>query len=375
MKRYLIYLTVAAVAAMAAGCSGSEVTPTEPDRETPGVEGGGQAIMFGGWLSAGSGWRDGRGGSRGDEIESETPDNIGVFAFGDGANTTYIFRNQKVLWRNGEEYLSNPFRWDYGTDPVDVWPYTTEAGGSVQRPWENMRYRFFAYSPWTLSDYVSVTAENYTGFSTFTWSNIPGFTDDDYVLSNEISDVDNRGGTFTSLGNVMHFSLRHILSRIRFFFKVDERYNEIRRIKLNSVTVLTAGKVKTATFNFKNDAWDEIVNWSDEELGDSDPVELTSMTGLDYQISTMYGEPFASVYVYPQDKFNEVKLKLDYTVYDRAGVETRHPQLENSVTLPDWELLGGYYYDIKILVAPSYLYVLSDNDQDFDGYVIIKDEP
>lgn len=352
------------------------VACTVSEDELPVAEREQGPVLFG--MADGQGgveWVNGRSTTRAEagDVESETPRNIGVFAFGDGQNTTYIFKNRKVYYLESQDY-NYKFGWEYSAH--SSWPYTEDVDEkiSVQKPWEKMRYKFFAYSPWHPTGHVKAEAENYAGFNTFTWDNIPGFSADDYMLANEIVDLDNTAGEFTTTGNIVHFRMRHILSRIRFFFKMSPDYRKIRKIQLNSLTILTAGKVKTATFNFKNNEWDETVQWSNEQSGDADPVELANISPDDYMIPTAYPEePFQSVYVYPQTEFKELKMRISYTVYDSEGLVTRQAKVTNAVSLLNWTLLSGYYYDIKINVVPDYLYVLSDNDQDFDGYIVIKD--
>lgn len=359
-------------------------------------------ILFGNPTTGNVEWINGRTDTRAtNEISSVIPDDIGVFAFGDGPNTTYIFKNQQVFYKEGKSFKNEgtyKYTWDYEQNTYNetnektgeehnLWPYTTDNSAVVPRYWVAMNYRFFAYSPWFPDANVSVSAENYSGFNSFTWKNVPGFSDKDFVLANEIhpvsvtaDELDLSKTPYTVQGDltkakVVKFRMRHILSRIRFFFKMSAEYRKIRKIELNSLTVITAGRVKTATFNFNNNEWDETVHWSNEQAGTADPVTLANVEGEEYVIKTEYpADPFTSVYVYPQNDFNALEMELNYTVYDSEGLVTRNARVTNTVKIsPAWKLKAGYYYDIKINVVPDYLYVLSDNDQDFDGYVIIKD--
>lgn len=154
-------------------------------------------------------------------------------------------------------------------------------------------------------------------------------------------------------GNHILFTLHHTKALVRFAFKVDERYDKIRYIRVTGIKL----------------------NGSNCTVVD----KILNKTGMTY-IGYAYVDPSVVTISYPNT------LECTYNIYDKdakfdgsmtatelAKHCTRKDVVaQNSFSFSQLNIDGssstekkikaGYYYDLLITLNPDYLYVLSDHD-------------
>lgn len=148
------------------------------------------------------------------------------------------------------------------------------------------------------------------------------------------------------------FTLHHTKALLRFAFKVDEKYDKLRYIKVTNINV----------------------NGSDATL-------------KDVVLSKDVSQFIAYAYVNPEvvTTKSDITLQCRYDIYDKdadfvtPGADNSTHITRKDVTATNTFKLGslkdaldnavstiqaGYYYDIKVTLNPGYLYVLSEHDEE-----------
>lgn len=190
------------------------------------------------------------------------------------------------------------------------------------------------------------------------------------------------GGTGNE--NYLFMLFDHIYAALSFRFRMDEKYAELRTIHLKQL-MLTAytdntftslkKKNMTATIALKKNDDDlspiqSISFEDDDESGDMEPITIFTGeevlgTGDDWTDDIAYVPYTADSYV----------LRSIYDVYDKQGNLIRQNcAAENMITplaiLNLANLERGKKYILKLTIAPTYLYVLSDPDLDNPTVVV-----
>lgn len=146
----------------------------------------------------------------------------------------------------------------------------------------------------------------------------------------------------------LKFIMHHRKALVRFLFKVDDKYDKIRYIKVKNVTLLREG---------------------------SDSPEFTHMRdgGL---VLTETGYICAGYcYINPSEftANTPVQISCIYDIYDKDSSSGDEHITRKDVTATNIITFGkdgssitsikaGYYYDLNITINPDYLYVLSEHD-------------
>ncbi len=310
-----------------------------------------------------------RGGT---DIDAVIPETIGVWAYTPGGT---VFDNQEMFYLNGSALAAQSW-WSGSWYTGNLWPY------SPVQPWEPLTaYRFLAYAPYT-SD-ITLSEPSYDGMQMLTWRHVPRTGSNDFLVSSGIVDYTSRAQGVKNDAQTVY--LKHILSRLRFCFKLSTRYTELRYIHLKEMTVENAdGMQFTVTVDYSGGV--PTVRWDLEDTASAvTAMPLTKEPGVgEYLLlPDTSGDyvPFASCYVYPHEDLSTVTITVTYDVYDMEGQLLRYNDTAtNSIWLGmtafgaglERTLEEGYYYDVLISVQPSFLYVLSDNDPGADGYIVIK---
>ncbi|MCC8038822.1 MAG: fimbrillin family protein [Bacteroidales bacterium] len=302
-----------------------------------------------------------------------TPETIGVLGYMTGGA---VFDNQEMYWTGGETFTSAIGTWDYNSE----WAYTP-----VQFWSAGENYLFYAYAPWLPDTQVTATESNLAGFQLLTLSDLPLYGTEDYMVAQAI-----HAYTCTRASGNAHvpFTLEHLTARVRFCYREGEDYAELRTIRLKSMTVSDPGDRYSVTVDFSTGTRE--VTYSLNEPASTAragrPRSLFANTragsvttllnegGVEYiDLNTTEYQPLASAYVLPLQATNTFEIIVTYDTLDRAGVVTRSGVTNTSQITINTALQAGCYYDVNILVAPDYLYVLSDNDPTVDGYIIINE--
>lgn len=158
-------------------------------------------------------------------------------------------------------------------------------------------------------------------------------------------------------GHHMLITLHHTKALVRFAFKVDGKYDNVRFIKVTGITLndnpcYVADKVLSTENKFIAYAYIDVD------------------TNIQNHVTTSTENTLACTYnIYDKDaKFDgsmandEIKTHLT-----REGVTAQNKfKLNNlkktSSSEPISMLQAGYYYDLKVTLNPDYLYVLSEHD-------------
>lgn len=143
-------------------------------------------------------------------------------------------------------------------------------------------------------------------------------------------------------GNHLQFTLHHTKALLRFSFKVSEKYDKVRYIRVTGISL--NGSPCTLV--------DKVLT-TDEQL-----------------IAYAYIDPTVVTVSH------ENTIHCTYNIYDKDDATDEHLTrkgvvAKNSFTLgtlkdassnPVTTIRAGYYYDLKVTLNPAYLYVLSEHD-------------
>lgn len=141
----------------------------------------------------------------------------------------------------------------------------------------------------------------------------------------------------------MLVTLHHTKALLRFAFKVSEKYDKVRFIRVTGI-----------------------------QLNDS-PCELVD------KVLTTDGQFIAYCYIDPKEvtTSTENTIRCTYNIYDKdeatdAHLTRKDVVAQNTFTLNKvfsgfpavkvTEIKAGYYYDLKVTLNPDYLYVMSEHD-------------
>ncbi len=168
----------------------------------------------------------------------------------------------------------------------------------------------------------------------------------------------------------LKITMHHSKALLRFGFKVDARYDQIRYIKLKSVTLNDDDVVVPCFFVEKvlNKDNLEFVAYAYLEVDTSKPNYVTTSTS--HKIRCKYD-------IYDKDADIDLLKKSweDLTADQKTEVDSHRTRenviAENTFKLDKLkdasdnlitQLMAGYYYDLNITLNPDYLYVLSEHD-------------
>ena len=198
--------------------------------------------------------------------------------------------------------------------------------------------------------------------------------------------------------NTLFFLFDHLYAALRLRFRIDETYNQLRdivikRLELESykdeacehlmpklkttITLLanttgaspivgdvvfeddpSSGKMEKILIYDKPDA-----NWENDNENKND-----RLPSLDNNNKPVYKDDLG--YVPKSGGENFYKLTTSYDIYDKKGNLIRKNQtavnvLNPKVLFAQPQLQRGYMYTLRITIAPTFLYMMSDDDLEF----------
>lgn len=184
-------------------------------------------------------------------------------------------------------------------------------------------------------------------------------------------------GSYHINRNHLFLDLGHATALLRLHFKVDERYDKIRKIVLRSVTVKKKDDANEVVFN------SEAVNTAFSTIDDAPGFLLTTKGNTASKLvaycymkpSHDYnGTPFTSGWTNSVGKGTPLTFLCTYDIYDkdepltsehctRKGVTATNTTTLNMVfNSSPVEIKAGHYYDLLITINPDYLYVMAEHD-------------
>ena len=316
---------------------------------------------------------------------------IDVFFTQDGVapmQGTFFYKESSSSWRfDTETDLKSETYYVYGFIPKEVAEGATISSSATAN--DNSSYSNGAVL--TISGLKSVTHSDVSvivgaknGSSD---ENDGGLTRGDFAVA--AKETSTSGAT----GNHIFLLFDHLYAALRFNFRVEYEYAQLRTIKLTKLeltafeSVNTTAKIKAkynatvtltkttggaspiASVVFTPDASSADVPY--EPIYSGDEVELPSgkyPDGHDQAGEDKYTS-FMGCFVPGQNTY--FQLRTTYNVYDRQGNKIREGCVaENAIDLRSifsmtaTQLEAGHRYNVSITVKPTYLYVLSEPDLD-----------
>lgn len=231
---------------------------------------------------------------------------------------------------------------------------------------ESGDYNFYGYAP------QLIDAEFDNSSKRLTLPNISGLTDKDMLVikphaAKVTHDMVSQGSMTIPL------QMDHLLAKITPCFYINEVYDSIRDIKITKVE-FSIPDAATYTVNVDYDASSYTTTWKAGATVDTTVTAFSNTDGTNF-LPTAKGDALAvgHCYIVPNQSSANLKMKVTYNVYDKKGTLTRENAVaENQIkNLSQRTFDAGVNYNLKIQIIPTYLYVLSDNDQ--ESVLVIND--
>ena len=164
--------------------------------------------------------------------------------------------------------------------------------------------------------------------------------------------------------------LDHLMAKVTPRFYLNSTYAKLRKIKIKKVELWIEGgaDTHTATVTYTNDnANPYSIAWSKGEQIAQQKFEVYNVAEPTEWLTTTKGDQeYGSCYLCPNQSTENLKMRVIYDVYDTEGQLLR-PDAEavNSIKkLNSQRIVPGTDYKLNIQIVPTYLYVLSDNDEE-----------
>ena len=227
---------------------------------------------------------------------------------------------------------------------------------------EKDSYTLYAYMP----QREGTTLTNATGSAnaSLTFTNIPGIGSEDIMVS-QAADI-----TVGSTEQTVALNMDHLLARITLSFTINADYDKLRTIKIKNVefSLPETNPIKTYSSTITYGEDERTVAWNAPSSQSTEPNTTYNIYSGEQILST---DPttLGVCYVVPEQSIEGLQMRVTYDVLDKAGVVTRPNEVvtnkvvikQNSTAVN--KLTAGNNYKLNIQVIPTYLYVLSDNDQ------------
>lgn len=158
----------------------------------------------------------------------------------------------------------------------------------------------------------------------------------------------------------------HLMAKITPRIYLNSTYAQMRSIKIKKVEFWLDGGTNThsASVTYTDDSYS--IAWS---TGSNVPATriVTYETTNPVTLTTTKGEQaYGYCYLCPNQLTENLKMRVTYDVYDTANALTRENAVaENQIKrLTGQTISAGTNYKLNIQIVPTYLYSLSDNDEE-----------
>lgn len=226
-------------------------------------------------------------------------------------------------------------------------------------------YWFYGYAP--KGEGATFTMNS----SEMTVPNIPGLGDKDYLIirTDDTLTIEQEQKFAT-----VYLKMDHMLAKITPYFYLDETYAEMRSIRIKKVEFMIDGAstyTATATYDVSKVPFSYTLQYqSDGTSTNLQAVAYDNESPTENLTTTKGAQSYGECYLCPNQPIAGLNMTVTYDVYDtegqlvRPGAEaTNKMQIKVSgITLA--KLDAGKNYQLNIRIVPTYLYVLSDNDEE-----------
>ena len=231
---------------------------------------------------------------------------------------------------------------------------------------DNRSYALYGYAP---ADAVTATLsdESLSG-ATLTFSNLPAVSSEDicfvvgvqsYAEENAEKNIPLGQFAYTG-GNFANLLMDHIYASVCFQMSLSSEYAQLRSIKIRKMELQTSLSTATATIVLASNTTG------------SNPVQSATYSSLSgIERSSVFFERTEGVELdaaelteatccFVPDLGNDLTVVTTYDVYDKKGNKVSERTVSNKV--PNLNATRGQRVKLKLTIAPSYLYQLSDDD-------------
>lgn len=252
---------------------------------------------------------------------------------------------------------------------------------------EHEQYYMYGYMPGTYESSISATASDlngdYSKGADLTITGLPIFTSKDIcaivgvqrisAASEDKNIIEGNYGYLSGLNdeNYVNLLMDHLYSKLILQMNVDANYSLLRDIKLKSVK-LTCSYAETVNVTVKlregyglqgnttaysapvsNSSQEHSLWNSTEQSGTLIPSDASENTPLSLGSVNCPPAVLDAAGTY-------MKITCTYDVYDKKGNKMRECTVENKLKATN--VSHGMEYTVTLTVAPTYIYVLSDDD-------------
>lgn len=164
--------------------------------------------------------------------------------------------------------------------------------------------------------------------------------------------------------------LDHLMAKVTPRFYLNSTYAKLRKIKIKKVELWIEGgaDTHTATVTYTNDnANPYSIAWSKGEQIAQQKFEVYNVAEPTEWLTTTKGDQeYGSCYLCPNQSTANLKMRVIYDVYDtKDQLLRRDAEAVNTIKkLNTQDIVPGTDYKLNIQIVPTYLYVLSDNDEE-----------
>jgi len=189
------------------------------------------------------------------------------------------------------------------------------------------------------------------------------------------------GSTFKAF-----LALDHLYSKATVSFRIDENYNNLRQVRIKDIQIKVDKGTLTGnhTYTFYNQkltlATDKALNGSAISIDLYDGPNATAQPNEneDFIALTTSMREFGHYYFLPLDPTPAMYLEVTYDIYDLKGNPIRENQtatnsnLFAAISYNGGKAAAGTNYKVNILVSPTYLYQLGDDDLEL-GLTVVNE--
>lgn len=251
-------------------------------------------------------------------------------------------------------------------------------------PVKVMQYYIYGYMPGSAvsGSSIEMQGESYADGALLTLGGLSPVSNEDVCVITGIQGMYNQTdeqnvklGLFSYMGqpqghNYVNLLMDHIYAGLQFRILVNSTYNELRTIKLKSMTLsMKSGGTASATIPLTANTTGArpigTITWTKEG---SDDVAVTLFESEEGEELGAVTAKIVEGYVIPgHENTDNISLTCIYDVYDRKGNLIRKDcRAENRLptSLDIVSLQAGERQPINLEVNPTYLYMLSDPELD-----------